>query len=52
MGLVIALNKGRILKECLPLLAACGIEPSEDPDSSRKLIFESRTGGHNADHYA
>ena len=46
MGLVIALNKGRILKECLPLLAACGIEPSEDPDSSRKLIFESRTGGH------
>ena len=46
MGLVIALNKGRILEECLPLLASCGIEPSEDPDSSRKLIFESRTGGH------
>lgn len=46
MGLVIALNKGRILKECLPLLAACGIEPSEDPDESRKLVFASRTGGH------
>lgn len=46
MGLVIALNKGRILKECLPLLAACGIEPEEDPDESRKLIFNSRTGGH------
>ena len=46
MGLVIALNKGRILKECLPLLAACEIEPAEDPHSSRKLIFDSRTGGH------
>ena len=46
MGLVIALNKGRILKECLPLFAACGIEPSEDPDESRKLVFASRTGGH------
>jgi ATP phosphoribosyltransferase len=46
LGLVIALNKGRILKECLPLLAACGIEPSEDPDESRKLVFASRTGGH------
>lgn len=46
MGLVIALNKGRILKECLPLFAACEIEPDEDPDASRKLIFSSRTGGH------
>ena len=46
MGLVIALNKGRILKECLPLLAACEIEPDEDPGSSRKLIFHSRTGDH------
>jgi ATP phosphoribosyltransferase len=46
MGLVIALNKGRILKECLPLFAACEIEPDEDPDASRKLIFHSRTGGH------
>jgi ATP phosphoribosyltransferase len=46
LGLVIALNKGRILKECLPLLAACGIEPDEDPAQSRKLVFASRTGGH------
>lgn len=45
-GLTIALNKGRILKECLPLLHAAGIESSEDMDSSRKLIFESRTGNH------
>ncbi len=46
MGLTIALNRGRILKECLPILAAAGIEPQEDPDQSRKLIFPSRTGDH------
>jgi len=46
MGLVIALNKGRILKECLPLLSACGFEPDKDPGSSRQLIFNSREGGH------
>ncbi len=45
MGLTIALNRGRILKECLPLLAAAGIEPLEDIHSSRKLVFEA-TGGH------
>ena len=31
MGLVIALNKGRIFEECLPLLAACQIQPTDDP---------------------
>jgi ATP phosphoribosyltransferase len=46
MSLVIALNKGRILNECLPLLAACDIEPDDDPHASRKLIFATRTGGH------
>ncbi|MEQ8689808.1 MAG: ATP phosphoribosyltransferase [Pseudomonadales bacterium] len=46
MGLVIALNKGRILKECLPLLDACGISLTEDPAKSRKLIFQSTQGGH------
>ena len=46
MGLTIALNRGRILAEVLPMLKQAGIEPSEDPKSSRKLIFESRTGGH------
>ena len=46
MGLVIALNKGRILQECLPLLARCEIEPDQDPNASRRLIFDSRTGGH------
>ncbi len=37
--LTIALTKGRILKETLPLLAKAGIEPLEDISSSRKLIF-------------
>ncbi len=37
--LTMALTKGRILKETLPLLARAGIEPLEDIDSSRKLIF-------------
>ena len=36
MGLVIALNKGRILKESLPILASCGVEPVEHPSESRK----------------
>ncbi len=37
--LTIALTKGRILKETLPLLAAAGILPEEDIASSRKLVF-------------
>ncbi len=37
--LTIALTKGRILKETLPLLAAAGIAPLEDISASRKLIF-------------
>ena len=39
--LTIALTKGRILKETLPMLAQAGIEPREDVYSSRKLIFET-----------
>ena len=38
-GLTLALSKGRILKETMPLLKAAGIELLEDPDASRKLIF-------------
>jgi len=38
-GIAIALSKGRILEETLPLLAAAGIVPAEDPESSRKLIL-------------
>ncbi|PIE43197.1 MAG: ATP phosphoribosyltransferase [Gammaproteobacteria bacterium] len=40
-NLTIALSKGRILKETLPLLAGAGIEPVEDIHSSRKLIFDT-----------
>ncbi|WP_188149994.1 ATP phosphoribosyltransferase [Teredinibacter waterburyi] len=39
--LTIALTKGRILQETLPLLAAAGIEPLEDISKSRKLTFET-----------
>jgi ATP phosphoribosyltransferase len=37
--ITLALSKGRILDECLPLLKAAGIEVLEDPDTSRKLIL-------------
>jgi len=39
--LTIALTKGRILKETLPLLARAGIAPTEDPGASRKLVFDT-----------
>ncbi len=37
--LTLALSKGRIFTETLPLLKAAGIEVTEDPESSRKLIL-------------
>ncbi|MDD5174904.1 MAG: ATP phosphoribosyltransferase [Sterolibacterium sp.] len=40
-GITIALSKGRIFEETLPLLAAAGIVPTENPESSRKLIIET-----------
>lgn len=43
--LTIALTKGRILLETLPLLAAAGIEPLEDIQKSRKLTFETTSPG-------
>ncbi len=43
--LTIALTKGRILKETLPLLASAGIEPLEDISQSRKLIFPTNQDG-------
>jgi ATP phosphoribosyltransferase len=38
-GVAIALSKGRILDETLPLLARAGIVPAEDPETSRKLVL-------------
>jgi len=37
--LTLALSKGRIFEETLPLLKAAGITVAEDPESSRKLIL-------------
>ena len=37
--ITIALSKGRIFEETLPLLKAAGIEVLEDPETSRKLIL-------------
>lgn len=39
--LVIALTKGRIMEEVLPLLEKAGIMPGEDMSKSRKLIFDT-----------
>jgi ATP phosphoribosyltransferase len=38
-ALTLALSKGRIFDETLPLLKAAGIEVLEDPEKSRKLIL-------------
>lgn len=38
-ALTLALSKGRILDETLPLFAQAGVVPAEDPESSRKLIL-------------
>ncbi len=43
--ITIALSKGRIFKETVPLLAAAGIEPLDDPERSRKLILETSVPG-------
>ncbi|MDX3894371.1 MULTISPECIES: ATP phosphoribosyltransferase [Pusillimonas] len=43
--LTLALSKGRIFDETLPLLAAAGIQVSENPESSRKLILPTSDPG-------
>jgi ATP phosphoribosyltransferase len=40
-GITIALSKGRIFEETAPLLAAAGIIPLDDPETSRKLILDT-----------
>ena len=42
--LVIALNRGRILDEFLPMMAAAGVTPAESLTGSRKLVFDSACG--------
>ena len=41
MALVIALNKGRIFEEVLPILKECNVVLEEDPNDSRRLVFDS-----------
>lgn len=38
-GITLALSKGRIFEETLPLLAAAGVTPTDNPETSRKLII-------------
>ena len=46
MGTIsIALSKGRILEETLPLLERIGLRPKEDPEKSRKLIIPTARRG-------
>ena len=40
-SLTIALSKGRIFEETLPLLEQAGITPVDDPETSRKLILDT-----------
>ena len=39
--LVIAVSKGRIFKDALPLLEQVGVRPTDDPEKSRKLILDT-----------
>jgi ATP phosphoribosyltransferase len=39
--LTIAVSKGRIYEDALPLLASAGIEPTVNPETSRKLILNT-----------
>ncbi|HAO87367.1 MAG TPA: ATP phosphoribosyltransferase [Gammaproteobacteria bacterium] len=43
--LVIALTKGRILRETLPLFESAGVRPLEDIEKSRKLLFDTNVDG-------
>ncbi|GIX31876.1 MAG: ATP phosphoribosyltransferase [Porticoccaceae bacterium] len=44
-GLTLALTKGRILDEALPLLERAGIRPLERPGESRKLLLDTDQPG-------
>jgi ATP phosphoribosyltransferase len=45
MAITLALAKGRIFEETVPLLERAGIRPSEDPEASRKLILGTNRAG-------
>jgi ATP phosphoribosyltransferase len=39
--ITLALSKGRLFEEALPMLQGMGIRPAEDPDTSRRLILQT-----------
>ncbi|MBM3377281.1 MAG: ATP phosphoribosyltransferase [Betaproteobacteria bacterium] len=39
--ITLAVSKGRLLEEALPMLRAMGIAPTEDPEKSRRLIIST-----------
>jgi ATP phosphoribosyltransferase len=39
--ITLALSKGRLFEEALPMLQGMGIRPAKDPDTSRRLILET-----------
>ena len=41
----LALTRGRILEDCLPLLERAGVVPEEHPSKSRKLVFRTSDPG-------
>ena len=43
--ITLALSKGRIFDETVPLLARAGVTPLEDPETSRKLIIGTTDAG-------
>lgn len=43
--ITLALSKGRIFEETLPMLRAAGIEVLDDPEKSRKLILDTNQPG-------
>ncbi|MGR8921516.1 MAG: ATP phosphoribosyltransferase [Gammaproteobacteria bacterium] len=42
---VIAVSKGRIFDDAMPMLERVGIRPLDDPDTSRKLVLETSRDG-------
>lgn len=44
-AIVIAVSKGRIFKDAMPLLARVGVRPTDDPEVSRKLILDTTDPG-------
>jgi len=41
-AITIAVSKGRIFKETIPLLSRLDIRPADDPETSRKLVLQTK----------